>query len=157
MGVSEQIVDSITRQFASTWDMVRQAIDNIPDEDWRAAHGEWCYATTAFHIVETVDFYSQRSPDGFDWGGRFDIAKNGGHQPKNMPSKKELLDYLDEMEKRIVRVLRTPEIPLRQKDGFHWFESVLEKLLYALRHTVFHTGELALALRTWKCKKLKWT
>jgi len=157
MGVSEQVVKSITRQFVSAWDMARQAIYNIPDEDWKATHGEWCFATVAFHIVETVDFCSQGSAEGFEWGGRFDVTKKGGYEPRNMPSKKELLDYLDEMEKRTAKVLTAPEIPLEQKDGFPWFHSVLEKLLYALRHTMFHTGELALALRTWEFKKLKWT
>lgn len=156
MAVGEQIVQSIVRQFASAWDMVRQAIDNIPDKDWRATYGEWCYATAVFHIVETVDYYSQGSPEGFDWGGRFDVTKKGGYEPKNMPGKKEVLAYLDEMEKRTVEVFTTPEIPLEQKDRFPWFHSVLEKLLYALRHTVFHTGELALALRTRECKKMKW-
>lgn len=157
MTVGEQIVDSITRQFASAWDMVRQALDNIPNEDWRVTYGEWCYATAAYHIVETFDYYSQGSPDGFDWGGRFDVAKKGGYEPQNMPEKNEVLKYLGEMEKRTETVLTMPEIPLEQKDEFPWFHSVLEKLLYALRHTVFHTGELALALRTRECKKLKWT
>jgi uncharacterized damage-inducible protein DinB len=157
MLAGEKTVESLKKQFASAWDMVRQAIDNISDEDWRTAFGEWCFATTLYHIVETFDFYSQRSPDGFDWGGRFDVAGKGGYQPSNMPDKSELRDYLGEMEKRTVRILTNPEIPLEQKDEFHYFDSVLEKLLYALRHTVFHTGELALALRTIGSKGLKWT
>ena len=157
MLVGEQTMESIARQFASAWEMVRQAIDNITDEDWRATHSKWCYATTVYHIVETFDFYSQGSSDGFDWGGRFNVAEKGGYEPENMPGKSEVLSYLDEMEKRTVKVLTEPEIPLEQKDGFPWFHSVLEKLLYALRHTVFHTGELALALRTRDRKKMNWT
>ncbi len=152
----EKTVESLSRQFTSAWDMVRQAIDNIPDEDWRATYGEWCYATRVYHIIETFDFYSQSSPDGFDWGSRFDVVKKGGYEPQNMPGKTEVLNYLDEMEKRTTEVLAKPETLLEQKDEFPWFHSVLEKLLYALRHTVFHTGELALALRTRKHKKLEW-
>ena len=157
MIVGEKIMDSIKRQYASAWNMVRQAIDNVPDEDWRATYGEWCFAITAYHIVETFDFYSRSSPDGFKWGGRFDVAKKGGYEPRNMPNKNEVLDYLGEMEERTAKVLTEPEISPEKKDDSPWFNSVLEKLLYALRHTMFHTGELALALRDREHKKLKWT
>jgi hypothetical protein len=45
---------------------------------------------------------------------------------------------------------------LMEKDGFHWFACIFEKLQYTLRHTAQHCGELSIALRSWGVPHVKW-
>ena len=45
---------------------------------------------------------------------------------------------------------------LNNQEGFPWFESVLEKLLYLLRHNSVHLGELAKTLRDNDFERMIW-
>ncbi|MHA1743933.1 MAG: hypothetical protein ACTSV6_06755, partial [Candidatus Heimdallarchaeota archaeon] len=65
--------------------------------------------------------------------------------------------YLKEIEEKVSTYLKTLSFEqLLEKDGFKWFSSIFEKLLYLLRHTAHHLGELGRMLREWDCKRMKW-
>ena len=157
--------------FKGSWQMLRQAIEKIPDEKWHTGIFErepvdkesklWFFSFTAYHAIETAEFYIATTPEemewgkkaGFNWDNVSDIKKD--ILPKI--TKELVLEYLNEMEERVSSFLSnsTPE-GLLEKDGFHWFSCILSKLIYLLRHTTFHAGELGRMLREWECDLLHW-
>ena len=66
----QQISSVLANQFNSVWTMLEKTITNIPDEKWNQGVGEWFFSLTAYHVVETAEFYTRENPEGMIWGGR---------------------------------------------------------------------------------------
>ncbi|MHA1637828.1 MAG: hypothetical protein ACTSUB_07415 [Candidatus Thorarchaeota archaeon] len=152
---------TLANQFDNAWSMLNQAIENIPDELWSKNIGDWYFSMTAYHIIESANFYSGKTPDGMQWGFRagFDWKETKNMKTDILPliTKDLVLLYLSEIKTKLSSTLNTVQNDVLQgTDGFHWFRSILEKLLYLQRHTMLHIGELYLALRTWDCKRGTW-
>lgn len=152
------ITNGLLSQFSSTWKMLREAIDNCPDEYWYGTDKDWNYSRTVYHIIETQEFYLRDTPEGMEWGKLFGDVNNPNLPVDTVyPSKGILLDYLEKLEKSITEYLKDVKLDnLITKDGFKWFSSVFEKLLYLLRHNAHHLGELGRMLREWDCNRMKW-
>jgi len=123
--------------------------------------GQWFFSQTAYHIIETVQFYLGSDPDAMEWGARASIVWDDVEdiEKEVLPKlTKELVNsYLDEIVKMAAEALR----PLSNEeffktDGFDWFSSILDKLVYLLRHTNYHVGELNRALREWGLSPARW-
>ena len=160
--MEKSIVEGLRRQFESSSQMIKEAIQNVPDERWHDGVGEWFYSYTAYHIVETMDFYSRNSPDGMKWGERagFVWSKSIDIKSEVLPkiTKKTVSDYLEDALSSLKNSFKSINIKkLDEQDGFDWFPSKFEKLLYLLRHNMHHTGELCKTLRDWDCKRVTWT
>ena len=161
MSSNNTCVKGLVRQYNSSWKMLRTAIENVPDEKWHDGSEGWFFSLNAYHIVETMEFYMNDSPDGWKWGSRagfdWDTVENKDKDILPKITKKLVSTYLDDMEKLVTKSLNSMDTKkLDSKDGFHWFESVLENLLYLLRHNMHHVGELSRSLRDWGCKRSKW-
>ena len=161
MSSNDTCVKGLLRQYQSSWKMLRNAVDNIPDDRWHDGSEGWYFSLTAYHIVETMEFYMNDSPDEMNWGSRagFDWDKVEDKEKDVLPkiTKELVLTYQDEMEERFMKFMNSMDSKkLEVKDGFHWFESVLEKYLYLLRHNMHHNGELSRSLRDWGLKRSKW-
>ena len=161
MNAENTLVKGLIRQYQSSWKMLRNAVENIPDERWHDGSEGWFFSLTAYHFVETMEFYMYDNPDSMKWGARAgytwtdttDIEKD--IVPKI--TKKLVLTYLDEMEEHVTKTISSMDSKkLESKDKFHWFESVFEKYVYLLRHNMHHNGELSRTLRDWGCKRSKW-
>jgi len=155
------LVTGLVRQYQSSWKMLRTAIENIPDEKWHDGSEGWYFSLTAYHIVETMEFYINNNPDDMKWGSRagFDWDSAEDKEKDVLPkiSKKLVTAYLGEMEELVTKTITSMDSEkLAAKDGFHWFDSVFEKYLYLLRHNMHHNGELSRTLRDWGCKRSKW-
>ncbi len=141
--------NSLINQFAGSWKMLRQAINNVSDDNWNEGTSKWVFSDMVLHIISTTDFYCGNSPDEF---------KGPTSEGKDDPSKEVLLTYLGEMEKKVGSVLQSlKEADLHEKDGFQWFNSIFEKFVYLLRHNSLHLGELSYFLRDKGLKRMEWT
>jgi hypothetical protein len=141
----------LIRQFDRMWDMLRQAIDNIPDDHWNDENQEWLYSKVAYNIIVTADFYSRDTHEGFDW-------EKQRIKFKDYSAKEQQLSFLEAIKLKVANRLEKFTVQeLMAKDGFHWFYSRLEKFLYLLRHNAHHIGELAHMLRIWRAERVKWT
>jgi uncharacterized damage-inducible protein DinB len=141
--------------------MLRVAVENVPDDKWHERGKDWYFSLTVYHIVETMEFYLGENPDTMTWGAKagFNWEEADDKEKDILPkiTKKLVMMYLDEVETLAKNTITTLSIEtLSSKDGFHWFKSVLEKLLYLLRHNMHHIGELSKTLRDWECKRAKW-
>ena len=149
--------------------MLQQAIENIPEEKWNDGGTGWTYSWTAYHAVEGTDALSRIGTKDFVWLSRIGLTWNEIDFEKNefvtkvlsKITKKLVFKYFNEVRdstmKRLESLtdqnLRDPEI-CGWYDGL--FSTVLERVVYLLRHQHHHCGELALALRNWNCERLKW-
>ena len=153
------ITSGLLSQFSSTWKMLRNAIENVPDEYWYGTTHDWSYSRTLYHIIETQKFYIRDTPEGMEWG-KLLIKLNTDDKPLDevYPPKVILIDFLEKTEIEVTNYIKELTFEkLLEKDDFKWFGSVFEKLLYLLRHNQHHIGELARMLREWDCERVKWT
>lgn len=157
----KSVASAAIRQFERSFEMVRDAIRCIPDNLWHKESNGWHFSLTAYHIVETVEFYLGNDPDVMKWGGRagFDWDEVKDIETEILPliTKDLVTSYLDDMKSSLSEcILSYDQHSLMEQDGFHWFESVFEKLLYLLRHNMHHAGELCRSLREWNCERVSW-
>ncbi|MHA1211110.1 MAG: DinB family protein [Candidatus Heimdallarchaeota archaeon] len=152
------ISSGLLSQFASTWKMLEKAIEKVPDEYWYGTDKGWSYSKTVHHIIETQEFYLRDDPEGMIWGKLLkDDKKSTTSDEEKYPIKEILIDYQKTMESKITDYLKAISYEkLLEKDGFKWFSSVFEKLLYLLRHNAHHLGELGRMLREWDCERMRW-
>ena len=135
-------------QYRRTISMVRSTIGKFSEEQWVSGISRFQVpARVAYHIVECLDAYFWEDPDGeFRPGYRF-----GGTcwelADEEQPSQEAILEYLEDMEKRIVQELTSLNdddlLPRRDEEKRHT-ETSLGHYVYALRHTMHHHGALTL-------------
>jgi len=142
------IGESVAAQYARCWDMLRDVVEKTPEARWQAdADPQLTPARWALHALDAVDAYQARSLDSMNWGSRFCDWKGG--TAEELPSRGQLLEYLDEVAARLDERLRAmTDEEMLLPPPFHWTGATyLEHWLYGLRHTHSHLGELNMLLR----------
>jgi hypothetical protein len=147
MAKNRVIVDDLADQYARAYKMLYTVIDNIPTDKWTSGLTEACIpARIAYHTIEGLDFFlSDKPPSDFPWGQQF----NGSWEDlpeQSLPTKEEIVTYLKETQERVVDYFQaaTDDVLLEAFDLYGWSGTTkLGQLVYALRHTMHHQGELA--------------
>ena len=111
------------------------------------------------HVL--VEFYGCNSPDEMKFGSRagynWDDVKDVKSDILPLITKEMIKSYLNETKSnQFTRLAEFSEDAFHNKDGFYWFDSILEKMLYSLRHLMHHIGELFIVLRECECEHGKW-
>jgi len=148
--------ESLWKQFGASIDMLKNAILLWPDEQWNS-NKKFFY--NAYHCLVFLDYYLTIPPENFSSPLPFTITESGDIPadaiddviPDRIYSKTELLDYLQaSREKGHVLITGLTEEKLKER----WVEelgdmnySVLEILLYNMRHVQHHAAQLNLLLR----------
>ncbi len=146
----ETLKPVLWQQFGASIDMLENAIAACPIEVWGdqiTFHEFWYFA---FHTLFYLDFYLSEDPSSFKPPAPFTLGElEADVLPERVYSKGELLSYLehtrDKCRRRIAGLTQaTAEARLLvwRKDY-----SVLEWLLYNLRHVQHHAAQLNLLLR----------
>ena len=174
MGFEKEIVEHLVKQYDRSWNLLRECIENVPDEKWTVgiktidkpwseSKGEniWYFSYIVYHIIQTVEFYTYDDPKSMKWGssiGGIDWKKESPDVSASRIKKDEMLEYLKETKEKLELKLRSfSESELFETDGFsEWQSSRLAKFLYTMRHSMWHIGELSRALRDYDCKRVKW-
>jgi DinB superfamily len=139
------------RQFGAAIDTLENAIVACPDALWsdRSQRPEFWYL--AFHTLFFLDLYLSESPDGFAPPAPFtlDELDDEGILPERPYHKDELLPYLAHGREKCRAVIAalTEE---KLHEVHRWWtrdSTVLEMLLYNLRHVQHHAAQLTLLLR----------
>jgi hypothetical protein len=148
--------ESLWKQFGASIDMLQNAIILWPDEHWYA-HKKFFY--NAYHCLVFLDYYLTIPPQNFSSPLPFTLAESDDVIadaiddviPDRVYSKQELLDYLQSSrEKCNTLITALTEEKLNER----WIEdpgnmnySVLEILLYNMRHVQHHAAQLNMLLR----------
>lgn len=142
------VKDSILTQFGAAIDMLENAIQRCPERVWQA---EKAFSHQAFHTLFFLDYYLSPNPVGFAPPANFRYSEFGDEPPQGIFSKAEILDYLLFCKNKLEQLLadltgETAESRWINESKTMDF-SVMEILLYNLRHVQHHVGQLNLMLR----------
>jgi hypothetical protein len=158
--VSTKISESLIENLSLTWKMYKEALSNIPDEDWKTGEIDYLIpARQILHGLETLDYYSTTSPDKFTHDYRFKLDWMRASSDL-LPSKTQLQSYLDEVKEKTETWIKSID-----DDEFHspetnfpWTGStLLGRILYSLEHSRHHLGELNGELRRRGLPRIKWS
>jgi uncharacterized protein (DUF433 family) len=142
---------SLWQQFGGAIDMLENAIVACPDALWsdRSQRPEFWYV--AYHTLFFLDLYLSESLDGFTPPAPFtlDELDDAGILPERPYRKDELLPYLEHGREKCRAVIGGLTEETMQEVHAWWTRelSVLEMLMYNLRHVQHHAAQLNLILR----------
>lgn len=142
------LASSFKDQWTRTWNMWEAMIHSIPDDEWRKGDVDYLIpARHLIHVIHADDIFTGDTPfdqyDHFKW---FE-ARDGEWEtvPEELPNKEAALAALADV-RAIV------EERLTKLDDAAWLEpekvhpwtgpTRMSKLLYNLRHTQHHLGEV---------------
>jgi hypothetical protein len=154
--------ESLWKQFGASIDMLKNAITLWPEEYWNTRKK---FFYIAYHCLVFLDYYLTIPPKKFSSPLPFIIAELDNIPddaiddviPERIYSKGELLDYLQSSRDKCHNVIaglseekikeRWIEEPNQMVAGGTMHYSVLEILLYNMRHVQHHAAQLNLLLR----------
>jgi hypothetical protein len=152
-------VGEILNQFERQFKTLDTLYDRVNDGAWAYADprikGVWQWMA---HLLETIEFYLGDKNDGFPWGHRFDLDWEN-NQADPVPSQEAMRAYQNDVQVFAAQVLssKTDDDLLASESLHPWTGSAyLGKLLYLMRHTQQHIGDINRVLRLNGCSALEW-
>ncbi len=154
---STSLNEALWTQFGASLDMLENAIVMCPDEHWDTALDFWYLS---FHCIFWTDYYLTTEPNEFQPPKPFTLSEFEAvsKKPDKTYTKAQVLDYLDYCRQKAHRLIEglTPK-----KMNDRWINeyknySVLEILLYNMRHIQHHSAQFNLLLRQTIDNAPKW-
>ncbi|AFD07553.1 DinB family protein [Solitalea canadensis] len=138
----------IWQQLGAAIDMLENAISMCPETVWDDESQFWYIA---YHCIFYLDYYSTEEPQYFSPPEPYTLSEFDpeGAMPERVYSKQELLDYLHygrQKGRQLISGL-TDEIAAKRFVNEYRDYSILEVILYNMRHIQHHTAQLNLLLR----------
>jgi uncharacterized damage-inducible protein DinB len=159
-GELQTIGEAVAEQFDRMWMMLEEAITNCPDEEWKRDSGNWFLVPSrlAYHTIETVDYYSRQSPEGMEWAQRFGGVDWETKETDGLPDRESVSAYLKEARGALeAKLLALSDEDLLSGHAFPWTgATVLDRMIYALRHSMFHLGQIQAELRRRGLEGAQW-
>jgi hypothetical protein len=148
--------ESLWKQFGASIDMLKNAVALWPEEQWKDGKK---FFYNAYHCLVFLDYYLTIPPDNFSSALPFTITDADKVPagaiddviPDRIYSKKELLGYLQASREKCHTLIaglteeRSEERWIEESGDMNY--SVLEILLYNMRHVQHHAAQLNLLLR----------
>lgn len=138
------------KQFGASIDMLENAILLCPDELWDTGEKFWY---NAYHCLFFLDYYLTLEPVNFSPPAPFSLSEfdPNGAMPDRVYTKEELLSYLHLCKHKCHNVIADLSAEI---DNNRWINesktmdySLIEILLYNMRHVQHHSAQLNLLLR----------
>ncbi len=146
--MDRSIQETLWRQFGASIDMLENAIKHCPPEFWDTEKYFWY---NAYHGLFWLDYYLTLQPDTFAPPSPYTLSEfdTSGKMPDRAYTKEELLAYLGHCREKCRDLIlgMTDEIARLRWVNAHKDYSVLEILLYNMRHVQHHAAQLNLLLR----------
>lgn len=141
------IVESFEKQFGRSWNMLREVVNRLNDDQWHKGGDTWTDvpSRSAYHVVQCAEFYIwEGTAEEFDW------ERNGTRPwdspPEQLPSRQDLLRYIDRIEADTNAWLHKQRdsglLGSNEKEP-KYCASALERMLYALRHLQHHVAQIS--------------
>jgi hypothetical protein len=139
---------SLWSQFGASIDMLENAIRLCPPEQWNTGTKFWY---NAFHCLFFMDYYLTMDPKTFSPPKPFTVSEFEDAMPDSVYEKHELINYLQYNREKCYSLITTLTMEKLQEP---WINvsgsmnySVLEILVYNIRHVQHHAAQLNLLLR----------
>lgn len=135
-------------QFGATVDMLENAIKACPPPLWNTETQFWYIA---YHTLFYMDYYLSEESDGFQPPAPFSLSEfdASGAMPERTYTQEELLGYLEHGRQKAHDLITRMDETLAAKRFINPYRnySILELLLYNMRHVQHHGGQLHMLLR----------
>lgn len=136
------------KQFGGSIDMLENAIKECPEELWDAESKFWYIA---YHTLFFLDYYITTDPENFSPPKPFSLSEFNpdGEMPERVYSKEELINYLGYCRKKLQNLIisLTEESSKSRWVNSYRDYSLIEILLYNMRHVQHHAAQLNLLIR----------
>ena len=146
--MDNSLKETLWKQFGASIDMLENALILCPDELWNTEAQFWY---NAYHCLFYLDYYLTLEPDKFAPPSPFTLSEfdPAGAMPDQVYSKAVLLAYLQANRKKCHDLIEsmTTEIAYKRSVNGYKNYSVIEILLYNMRHVQHHAAQLNLLLR----------
>lgn len=133
------IVQDFRMQFTQTWRILEELVRAFDDESWKQAGcGYVTPARVAYHILLGIEYYTGsettwRGGLGVDWTTM---------SPEALPSQTEVLRMAAALKLHVVAWLSSLDLE-EAEEAFPWTGRTRSGvLLFLLRHTMYHIGEM---------------
>ncbi len=140
--------ETIWRQFGASIDMLENAIQLCPPEFWDTEKKFWY---NAYHCLFYLDYYLTLDPEHFSPPTPFTLSEfdPDGAMPDRTYSKDELFSYLEHSRNKCHDLIASLTDEMANSRWINEYKnySVLEVLLYNMRHVQHHAAQLNLLLR----------
>ncbi|HMQ06006.1 MAG TPA: DinB family protein [Saprospiraceae bacterium] len=148
MDNSQWIKESLWNQMGASLDMLENAIIMCPDEQWDNALNFWY---SSFHCIFWTDYYLSFKPEHFAPPTPFTFSEfdPSGKKPERTYTKAELLSYIHhcrQKAKQLITGLTLEALSDRWINNRKNY-SLLEIIIYNIRHIQHHAAQLNLLLR----------
>jgi hypothetical protein len=146
--IEESFKEAIWNQFGASIDMLENAISLCPDELWDTEKRFWY---NAYHCLFYLDYYLTLQPEKFFPPSPFTLSEldRSGAVPGKPYTKEELLIYLQKSRNKLGNLISdmTEEVAKTRWKNHLKNYSVIEMMLYNMRHVQHHAAQLNLLLR----------
>ena len=146
--MDNSLKETLWKQFGASIDMLENALIVCPDELWNTEAKFWY---NAYHCLFYLDYYLTLEPDKFSPPSPFTLSEfdPAGAMPDQVYSKAVLLAYLQANRKKCHDLIEsmTTEIAYKRWVNAYKNYSVIEILLYNMRHVQHHAAQLNLLLQ----------
>lgn len=140
--------ETLWKQFGAAIDMLENAIKACPIELWNTPSQFWY---TAYHTMFYLDYYLTVEPEKFLPPPPFTLSEfdPAGIMPDRVYNKEELLEYLSFCRRKCRELIAGLTDDRARKRWVNEYKdySILELLLYNMRHVQHHAAQLNLLLR----------
>lgn len=155
--MSSFIQEELGKQFGAGLDMLSDSIGTCPDAIWQS---DGRFSQMAYHTLFFLDYYLTKEPVGFSPPSHFSYSEFEEEPELVIFSKAELLHYLNNCRSKardFVFSLDEAQLEKRWMNESRTMNfSMLEILLYNLRHVQHHVGQLNLLLRQVTLQAPEW-
>jgi uncharacterized damage-inducible protein DinB len=147
-------------QWARVWNMWEEMIRTIPDDEW--TKGDIDYLIPARHLIHVLvcddAFTGGTTLDQYDGSHLFEV-REWGTPPEELPSRDVALAKLADI--RVIvgqRLAKLNDAALLEPEELHpWTgKTRMDRLLYVLRHSQHHLGEMNAELTRRGIKAAVW-
>ena len=143
-----EINQSLWSQFGAALEMLAESIQTCPNEVWDSTQ---VFSFQAYHTLFFLDYYLSTNPVGFASPSEFSYSEFDEDPQIVIFSQESLLHYLDACKEKTRNLIESLD---EQRAVQRWINesktmdySILEILLYNLRHVQHHVGQFNLLLR----------
>jgi hypothetical protein len=140
------------RQYGHTWRVFERLVNDFDEDAWlHTGRKTITPARLSFHILKAVKYYLEdKSTILFESGKSFDIDWETA-QENDLPSQKDIVACIGGLKEKTEKWLSEMDYSSPNK-AFQWAgETKLGAVIFLLRHTIYHLGELSSLLN--ECKK----
>lgn len=149
-------LDICKNEYHALIEMLHKAINLCPEILWDQKSKGPPFWQLAYHTAYYLDFYLGESPKKHK--ERFDIKENLNERMKRVLTKKQLKSYLTATRMKCDSVLEELTTKkLEGKNSYFWTGPTLaHRLVYNIRHSQHHIGQLNSILRRNGNETVKW-